>query len=238
MVSQALAPCPCRMELQFDEANATLNMEMVWIPKRAHLSMSLRIQSRASPALPYHKAGHISISRLIRFMGRQALAETSRRLTEPRVHAAGTVPPFVMRFDAGSVPVGTLFFPATTTPSRSCRTPALNRVRPLFATIAGRIRAATVRGSAARLSYALRRQAARVQHVARRSCEANCERRTPLRRRQVRIGDMIPTVPVNGLSKTSRNSNPSRIEAPIQRCSSATIGTWKTRPTSQRVTRW
>jgi multidrug efflux pump subunit AcrB len=49
----------------------------------------------------------------------------------------GTVPPFVMRFDAGSVPVGYLVFSSQNRPAKEIQDLALNRVRPLFATIAG-----------------------------------------------------------------------------------------------------
>jgi multidrug efflux pump subunit AcrB len=49
----------------------------------------------------------------------------------------GTVPPFVMRFDAGSVPVGYLVFSSQSRHAKEIQDLALNRVRPLFATIAG-----------------------------------------------------------------------------------------------------
>ncbi len=49
----------------------------------------------------------------------------------------GTVPPFVMRFDAGSVPVGDLVFSSATRTVGEMQDLALNRVRPLFATLPG-----------------------------------------------------------------------------------------------------
>src|SRR6266849_3381964 len=51
----------------------------------------------------------------------------------------GTVPPFVMRFDAGSVPVGYLVFSSTneTRTVGQMQDAALNLVRPLFATLPG-----------------------------------------------------------------------------------------------------
>jgi multidrug efflux pump subunit AcrB len=49
----------------------------------------------------------------------------------------GTVPPFVMRFDAGSVPVGDLVVSSETRSVAEMQDLALNRVRPLFATLAG-----------------------------------------------------------------------------------------------------
>ena len=51
----------------------------------------------------------------------------------------GTVPPFVMRFDAGSVPVGYLVFSSETRKLRrkDLQDAALFRVRPMFATLPG-----------------------------------------------------------------------------------------------------
>ncbi len=49
----------------------------------------------------------------------------------------GTVPPFITRFDAGSVAVGQLVFSSTTHTQGELQDFALNRVRPLFATLPG-----------------------------------------------------------------------------------------------------
>src|SRR5213080_2973904 len=49
----------------------------------------------------------------------------------------GAVPPFIMRFDAGSVPVAQLVFSSTTRSVPEMQDIALNRVRPLFATLPG-----------------------------------------------------------------------------------------------------
>ncbi len=49
----------------------------------------------------------------------------------------GTVAPFIMRFDAGSVPVGYLVFSSPTKSVGEIQDLALNRVRPLFATLPG-----------------------------------------------------------------------------------------------------
>ncbi len=68
----------------------------------------------------------------------QALAQTISYVN--RAHAFmpyGTVPPFVIRFDAGTVPVGYLVFSSTTRGVGEIQDLALNRVRPLFATLPG-----------------------------------------------------------------------------------------------------
>jgi multidrug efflux pump subunit AcrB len=49
----------------------------------------------------------------------------------------GTVPPFITRFDAGSVAVGLLVFNSATKSAGELQDIALNRVRPLFATLPG-----------------------------------------------------------------------------------------------------
>ena len=49
----------------------------------------------------------------------------------------GTVPPFITRFDAGSVAVGQLVFSSATRTQGELQDFALNSVRPLFATLPG-----------------------------------------------------------------------------------------------------
>src|SRR5260370_8113542 len=49
----------------------------------------------------------------------------------------GTVPPFIMRFDAGSVPVGYLVFSSQTKSIGEIQNQALNHVRPMFASLPG-----------------------------------------------------------------------------------------------------
>src|SRR5438094_1571501 len=68
----------------------------------------------------------------------QALAQTISYVN--RAHAFmpyGTVPPFVIRFDAGTVPVGYLVFSSPARTLGEIQDVALNRVRPLFATLPG-----------------------------------------------------------------------------------------------------
>lgn len=68
----------------------------------------------------------------------QALAQTISYVN--RAHAFmpyGTIPPFVIRFDAGTVPVGYLVFSSKTRSVGQIQDLALNRVRPVFATLPG-----------------------------------------------------------------------------------------------------
>src|SRR3989440_6140578 len=68
----------------------------------------------------------------------QALAQTIAYVNRARAFMpAGTVPPVVMRFDAGSVPFGFLVFSSQNRGLGEIQDLALNRVRPLFATLPG-----------------------------------------------------------------------------------------------------
>src|SRR5947209_9708414 len=68
----------------------------------------------------------------------QAMAETVSYVNRARSSMPpGTVPPFIMRFDAGSVPVGYLVFKSDTRGIGEIQDAALFRVRPLFASLPG-----------------------------------------------------------------------------------------------------
>jgi multidrug efflux pump subunit AcrB len=68
----------------------------------------------------------------------QALAQTISYVNRARAFMPpGTVSPFVVRFDTGSVPVGYLVFSSPTRSLGEIQDLALNRVRPQFATLPG-----------------------------------------------------------------------------------------------------
>ncbi len=68
----------------------------------------------------------------------QAMSETVGYVNRARAFMPpGTVPPFITRFDAGSVAVGQLVFSSATHTQGELQDFALNRVRPLFATLPG-----------------------------------------------------------------------------------------------------
>jgi multidrug efflux pump subunit AcrB len=86
------------------------------------------IQSNGLLKLTFHPGTDMS----------QALAQTISYVN--RAHAFmpyGTVPPFVIRFDAGTVPVGYLVFSSPTRTIGEIQDLALNHVRPVFATLPG-----------------------------------------------------------------------------------------------------
>jgi multidrug efflux pump subunit AcrB len=86
------------------------------------------IQSTALLRLSFHAGTNMN----------EALAQTVSYVNRARAFMPpGTVSPFVIRFDAGTLPVGYLVF---STPSRTLselQDLALNRVRPVFATLPG-----------------------------------------------------------------------------------------------------
>src|SRR5919201_2223525 len=68
----------------------------------------------------------------------QAMAETVSYVNRSRSFMPpNTVPPFIMRFDAGSVAVGYLVFSSETRSIGEIQDEALFRVRPMFATLPG-----------------------------------------------------------------------------------------------------
>src|SRR5262245_19786877 len=68
----------------------------------------------------------------------QAMAETMAYVTRSRAFMPpGTVPPFVMRFDTGSVPVGFLVLSSETKSIKDIQDDALFKVRPMFASLPG-----------------------------------------------------------------------------------------------------
>ncbi len=89
---------------------------------------SKSIQGAAVIKLQFHPGTDMS----------QAMSETVAYVNRARAFMPpGTVPPFVMRFDAGSVPVGNLVFSSASRTVGEMQDLALNRVRPLFATLPG-----------------------------------------------------------------------------------------------------
>jgi multidrug efflux pump subunit AcrB len=89
---------------------------------------SKSIQGAALMKLAFHEGTDMN----------QAMAEVVGYVNRSRAFMPpGAVPPFITRFDAGSVPVGQLVFSAAGRTPAEMQDFALNRVRPLFATLPG-----------------------------------------------------------------------------------------------------
>src|SRR5579862_5356926 len=86
------------------------------------------IQGNALLRLTFHPGTNMS----------EALAQTISYVNRARAFMpAGTVSPFVIRFDAGTVPVGYVVFSSESRTLGEIQDLALNRVRPAFATLPG-----------------------------------------------------------------------------------------------------
>src|SRR5438309_1475994 len=129
----------------------------------------------------------------------QAMAETISYVNRARAFMPpGTVPPFVMRFDSGSVPVGNLVFSSETRTVPEIQDAALNRVRPLFATLPGVSAPPPFGGSARTIVIRadpdrLRAYSMSPDEVVSAISTANAISPSG----NVRIGDQIPMVPTN-----------------------------------------
>jgi multidrug efflux pump subunit AcrB len=131
----------------------------------------------------------------------QAVAETVSYVDRARAFMpTGTVPPFVLRFDGGSVPVGNLVFSSKTKTVAELQDAALFKVRPLFATLPG-VSAPPPFGSSQRTiviradSTKLRAYNMSPDEVVRAVSAGN----TISPSGNVRIGDLLPMVPVNSV---------------------------------------
>jgi multidrug efflux pump subunit AcrB len=131
----------------------------------------------------------------------QAMAETINYANRARAFMPpGTVPPFIMRFDAGSVPVGNLVFTGDSHSVGEIQDLALNRVRPLFATLPG-VSAPPPFGASQR-SIVVRVDPERLRAYGMSPDEvvaAVAATNTISPSGNVRIGDMIPMVPLNSV---------------------------------------
>src|SRR5579871_1640162 len=86
------------------------------------------IQGNALLRLTFHPGTNMS----------EALAQTISYVNRARAFMPpGTVSPFVIRFDAGTLPVGYIVFSSPSRTLGEIQDLALNRVRPIFATLPG-----------------------------------------------------------------------------------------------------
>jgi len=139
----------------------------------------------------------------------QALAETVSYTNRARAFMPpGTVPPFIMRFDAGSVPVGYLVFSSPNRSVSELQDAALNRVRPLFATLPG-VSAPPPMGASQR-SIVIRADPEKLRaynmspdEIVRAVTEGNLVAASG----NVRVGDTISMVPINSVVSNIKDLN-------------------------------
>jgi len=132
-----------------------------------------------------------------------AMAETVSYVNRARAFMpTGTVPPFVMRFDAGSVPVGELVFTDETGKLglKDLQDAALFRVRPLFATLPGVSAPPPFGGSPRAVVINADPDRLRALNMSPDEVVAAITRGNTISPSgNVRIGDKMPMVPVNSV---------------------------------------
>ncbi len=139
----------------------------------------------------------------------EAMSETVQYVNRARAFMPpGTVPPFVMRFDAGSVPVGNLVF-STTNESRTVgqmQDAALNLVRPLFATLPGVSAPPPFGGSARSILVNVKPDRLRAYHMSPDEIvTAIASANTISPSGNINLGDKYPMVPLNAVVKNVKD---------------------------------
>ena len=154
---------------------------------------SKSIQGAALIKLQFHPGTDMS----------RAMAETVSYVNRARAFMpVGTVPPFVMRFDAGSVPVGNLVF-SSDDPKlvlKDLQDAALFRVRPLFATLPGVSAPPPFGGSPRAIVVRADPDRLRALNMSPDEIVAAISKGNMISPSgNVRFGDMMPMVPVNSV---------------------------------------
>src|SRR5207253_3739109 len=137
----------------------------------------------------------------------QAMSETVAYVNRARAFMPpGTVPPFIMRFDAGSVPVGNLVFSSETRTVGQLQDAALNLVRPLFATLPGVSAPPPFGGSARAIVVNIKPDRLRACNISPDDVvNAIAAANTISPSGNVMLGDKYPMVPLNSVVKNIKD---------------------------------
>src|SRR6266496_4352732 len=137
----------------------------------------------------------------------QALSEVIGYVNRARAFMPpGTVPPFVTRFDAGSVPVGNLVFSSETRSVAEMQDAALNLVRPLFATLPGVSAPPPFGGSARTIVVNVKPDRMRACNLSPDDIvQAMSQANTISPSGNMNLGDLYPIVPVNAVVKNIKD---------------------------------
>ena len=133
----------------------------------------------------------------------QAMSETVAQVNRSRAFMPpGTVPPFIMRFDAGSVPVGNLVFSSETRSVGEMQDAALNLVRPLFATLPGVSAPPPFGGSARSIIVSVQPERLRAYNMSPDDIIAAISSANAISPSgNISLGDKYPMVPFNSVVK-------------------------------------
>src|SRR3989440_1486303 len=137
----------------------------------------------------------------------QALSETISYVNRARAFMPpGTVPPFIMRFDAGSVAVGYLVFSSETRTVGQMQDAALNLVRPLFATLPGVSAPPPFGGSARTILVNVKPDRMRACNLSPDDIvQAMSQANTISPSGNMNLGELYPIVPVNSIVKNIKD---------------------------------
>src|SRR5256714_12818321 len=137
----------------------------------------------------------------------QAMSETVAYVNRARAFMPpGRVPPFIMRFDAGSVPVGNLVFSSETRTVGQLQDAALNLVRPLFATLPGVSAPPPFGGSARAIVVNIKPDRLRACNLSPDDVvNAIAAANTISPSGNVMLGDKYPMVPLNSVVKNIKD---------------------------------
>src|SRR5947207_1905726 len=137
----------------------------------------------------------------------QAMSETVAYVNRARAFMPpGTVPPFIMRFDAGSVAVGYLVFSSETRTVGQMQDAALNLVRPLFATLPGVSAPPPFGGSARTILVNVKPDRMRACNLSPDDIvQAMSQANTISPSGNMNLGELYPIVPVNSIVKNIKD---------------------------------
>src|SRR2546428_13305896 len=137
----------------------------------------------------------------------QAMSETVAYVNRARAFMPpGTVPPFIMRFDAGTVRVGNLVFPSEPRTVGQLQDAALNLVRPLFATLPGVSAPPPFGGSARSIVVNVKPERLRAYNMSPDEIvNAIAAANTISPSGNVMLGDKYPMVPLNSVVKNIKD---------------------------------
>src|SRR5512137_313199 len=158
---------------------------------------SKSIQGAALIKLQFHPGTDMS----------QAMSETVAYVNRARTFMPpGTVPPFITRFDAGSVPVGNLVFSSESRSVAEMQDAALNLVRPLFATLPGVSAPPPFGGSARTIVVSVKPDRLRAYNLSPDEIvQAMSQANLISPSGNMNLGDKYPIVPVNAVVKNIKD---------------------------------
>ncbi len=136
----------------------------------------------------------------------QAMAETVGYVNRARAFMPpGTVPPFIMRFDTGSVPVGYLVLSSETKTIGQIQDQALFRVRPMFAALPGVSAPPPFGGNQRTVVVKVDPDRLRANHLTPEAVVAALTSGNTISPSgNARIDDQMPIVPLNAMVKDPR----------------------------------